>query len=439
MTDISSAGTYALSIVAVLVAYLLGAIPFGYIITRAAKGIDIRTVGSGNIGATNVGRVLGRRYFFLVLALDLLKGWIPTLGFPWLLRRSFGFVPVDLPVLIGLAAILGHTFPIYLRFRGGKGVATSLGVILALDPASCAVAAIVFGAVLLTTRYMSLASIVGGVGFAAAHLIGQSEPLNREHIAMSLFSIAVVALLLVRHRSNLARIRAGTESRVNLGRSRPRDIDSPTPPNSMTDPPRGRIVVILALALVILSMAVAAGIWLVRNANRPVTLAAGPWALRETDRFSTGQQRVNRVAFATGGHRLAGIGPRYNHLLLYDVNADLKLRIIAETPLEGRPVSIIALGSRFIVLQRPPAIRSIWSRAGGRSSIGTGRKSVRVNWPDIIRTTWCSHRWPFRLHPEFRPVRRRWEEAHAGAGCRGDRRGRGLGQIGGTPHARPFR
>ena len=353
MTDISSASTFALSSVAILVAYLLGAIPFGYIITRAASGIDIRTVGSGNIGATNVGRVLGRRYFFLVLALDLFKGLIPTLGFPWLFRRSFGPVPVDLPVLIGLAAILGHTFPVYLRFRGGKGVATSLGVILALDPASCGVAAIVFGAVLLTTRYMSLASIVGGVGFAASHLFRQDEPLNREHIAMSLFSIAVVALLLIRHRSNFARIRAGTENRVDLGRSRPSDRNPPTPPSSPTDPPRGRIVPILALVLVVLSIAVVAAVWLVRNANHPVAMAAGPWALRETDRYATGQQRVDRVAFAAGGDRLAGIGPRYNHLLIYEVDTSLRLRPIAETPLEGRPVSIVALGSRFIILQRP--------------------------------------------------------------------------------------
>ncbi len=221
MTETSSAATFALSTLAVLAAYLLGSIPFGYLIARAVKGIDIRTVGSGNLGATNVGRILGARYFWLVLALDLLKGLLPTLAFPWLVDRFLGFVPVDLPVLIAMAAILGHTFPVYLKFRGGKGVATSVGVVLALDPISCGVAAIVFGVVLWTSQYMSLASLIGGVGFASAHLLRQTKPLSREHIAMSLFSIAVVALLVVRHRSNLARIRAGTENRVNLRGSAP--------------------------------------------------------------------------------------------------------------------------------------------------------------------------------------------------------------------------
>ena len=96
--------------------------------------------------------------------LDLLKGFLPTLGFPWLVSRLTGIVPVDLPVLIALAAILGHTFPIYLRFRGGKGVATSLGAVLALDPVSCAVAVVAFGGLLLVTRYVSLSSLVARAG-----------------------------------------------------------------------------------------------------------------------------------------------------------------------------------------------------------------------------------------------------------------------------------
>ena len=126
----------ALSALSVLAAYLAGSIPFGYLVVYWVKGIDIRTVGSGNLGATNVGRALGFRYFLLVFLLDMLKGFLPTLGFPMLVSRLSGAAPADLPVAVALAAILGHTFPVYLKFRGGKGVATSVGTVLALDPVS---------------------------------------------------------------------------------------------------------------------------------------------------------------------------------------------------------------------------------------------------------------------------------------------------------------
>src|SRR3954468_15758840 len=116
--------TALVATLAVVVAYLIGAIPFAYLVVYWAKGIDIRTVGSGNVGATNVGRVLGFRYFLLVFALDVLKGLLPTLGIPRAVAAE-GFGVPALPVLVALATILGHNFPIYLKFRGGKGVATS--------------------------------------------------------------------------------------------------------------------------------------------------------------------------------------------------------------------------------------------------------------------------------------------------------------------------
>src|SRR5271166_804174 len=115
-----------------LLGYLIGSIPFGYLVYYWIRGVDIRTVGSGNIGATNVGRNLGFRYFLLVFALDVLKGFVPTAGLP-LGLKSMGIVPpADLPVFVALASILGHNFPVHLRFKGGKGVATSLGGLLAL-------------------------------------------------------------------------------------------------------------------------------------------------------------------------------------------------------------------------------------------------------------------------------------------------------------------
>ena len=124
-----------------LAGYLVGSIPFGYLVYYWARGVDIRTVGSGNIGATNVGRQLGFRYFLLVFALDVLKGLVPTLGVP-LGIKSMGIEPTaDLPVFVALASILGHNFPVYLKLQGGKGVATSLGALLALDPIACGAAA----------------------------------------------------------------------------------------------------------------------------------------------------------------------------------------------------------------------------------------------------------------------------------------------------------
>ena len=131
--------------------------------------------------------------------------------FPWLLTRYAGSCPVDLPVLLALAAILGHNFPIYLGFRGGKGVATSLGGVLALDPISCGFAVLGFAAVFVVTRYVSLSALLAGVAFVAAHFWRDPSPWNRNHVAMSIFSIAVLVLLFVRHRSNIARIWAGTE------------------------------------------------------------------------------------------------------------------------------------------------------------------------------------------------------------------------------------
>jgi acyl-phosphate glycerol 3-phosphate acyltransferase len=377
------------SMLAVLAAYLIGAIPFGYLIARAVRGIDIRTVGSGNLGATNVGRVLGRRYFFIVLALDLAKGLLPTLGLPWLVGRLTGAVPVDLPVLVALAAILGHTFPIYLKFRGGKGVATSLGAVLALDPASCAAAILVFGVVLVITRYMSLASLLGGAGFTAAHFILTPAPFSREHIAMSLFSVAVVGLLVVRHRSNIARIRQGTENRVNLGRSKKRD-DRVSPASG------GRIGLLLVLGLAGLSTAGVAGTWLVRNAARTIEAQAGPWSLKETDRLVTGQQRVDRVAFAAGGDRLAGICPRYNTLLIYQVDGAGTLKPIAETQLEGRPVGVVALGSRFAVLQRPAGdakhLEPGWWELFDREGRRVGSRHLSGFYPDDLAASPDGHR-----------------------------------------------
>jgi acyl-phosphate glycerol 3-phosphate acyltransferase len=340
-----SAISLPLSALTVLAAYLAGSIPFGYLVTYWVKGIDIRTVGSGNLGATNVGRTLGFRYFLLVFLLDMLKGFLPTIGFPWLVNQLTGSGPADLPVLVALAAILGHTFPVYLKFRGGKGVATSVGTVLALDPISCAVSVVAFGGSLALTRYVSLASLLGGLAFVAAHFARAASPLSREHIAMTLFSTAVVVLLFVRHRGNLARIWAGTERRVGFrGRGdQPDDRDHPS----------GKVVVVVLVVLVVISSVLVCGIQFYRHATEPIQVSAGPWTLRETDRTTTGQQRVDRVAFAAEGSRLAATCPRYDRVVIYSVEPDGKLAQIREIQLEGRPVALVTLGDRFVVLETP--------------------------------------------------------------------------------------
>ncbi len=345
----SLTNSMALAALAVAAAYLIGSIPFGYLIAYWVKGIDIRTAGSGNLGATNVGRILGFRYFLLVLALDLLKGFLPTFGFPKVFRSLTGSVSADLPVLIALAAILGHTFPVYLKFRGGKGVATSLGGVLALDPVSCAVAVAAFGALLVATRYVSLSALGAGLAFLAWHFPRDPFPFSREHIAMSLFSITVMALLFVRHRGNLARIWAGTERRVNFRRS--------GAGAGGHQQPTGKISALLVASLVVLSLSLVAGFRLYHHLTEPIEATAGPWTMRETDRVMTGQQRVDRVAFAAAGSRLAATCPRYDRVMVYNVEQAGKLALIKEIELEGRPVALATVGDRFVVLARPSGDR----------------------------------------------------------------------------------
>lgn len=195
-----------------ILAYLIGAIPFGLLIVRAVKGIDVRTVGSGNIGATNVKRVLGTKGFIGVLVLDALKGLIPPLAAPWL-AGALGLDPVPpwLPVGAALAAIVGHNFPVYLGFKGGKGVATSLGAVLALDPIGALIAAGAFVFFLVTTRYMSISSLLGALAFGVAWFARARPPFDRAHAPMSLFVLLAVTMMIVRHRANVGRLLAGTE------------------------------------------------------------------------------------------------------------------------------------------------------------------------------------------------------------------------------------
>ncbi len=193
----------------IAVSYLVGSIPFGYIAGRVLKGIDVRDFGSGATGATNVMRTLGRGPFALVLAADALKGYGPVLV-TWFLFESH-----DLQVASGLAAVLGHDFPLYIGFRGGRGVATSFGVYaaLALPVSLSLLAAGLF--IILTFRYMSLMSIIT-VPLGALALLALAVVEGGDHYTYSkaVFGAFATALVLLRHGGNIRRLVRGTEPKV---------------------------------------------------------------------------------------------------------------------------------------------------------------------------------------------------------------------------------
>jgi acyl phosphate:glycerol-3-phosphate acyltransferase len=202
-------------------AYVVGSIPFGLMIGKA-RGIDPRKAGSGNIGATNVGRLLGGKFFALVFTLDLLKGMLPTLAAGALLHfaKDLNALSYALWLSVGFAAILGHMYSLFLGFKGGKGVATSTGVILGVYPyytVAGIVALLLFVLVLKITRYVSLASMMGAAGFALAYLtlgLALKWDVFGRQLPLLLFAILVVAMIVTKHRANIARLRAGTENRI---------------------------------------------------------------------------------------------------------------------------------------------------------------------------------------------------------------------------------
>lgn len=212
-------------VILIIGAYLLGSIPFGLIIA-GAHGKDLRSVGSGNIGATNLSRALGRKWAYFCFCLDVLKGLVPMLITSWFISTRPGVAELLFALAVGCAAVLGHIFPIYLKFRGGKGVATSFGVALGLWPyyTICAAIAIaIWTAVVLIWRYISLASIVASVAFPVV-LIVAIILIPNWHLAnlWPLFTaaVAIPVMVIVRHRENIKRLIAGTENRILKDKAR---------------------------------------------------------------------------------------------------------------------------------------------------------------------------------------------------------------------------
>ena len=201
-------------ILIVLGGYLLGSIPFGYLVAKA-KGIDIRSVGSGNIGATNAMRVLGKPAGIFVLAMDALKGYAAV----WLagvLVNKFN-VNADfetLRVIAGIGAVLGHNYTCWLKFKGGKGIATTAGVYLALAPWALLIAFTVFLLAVVITRYISVGSISGAV--AVVITVWVMMPQN---LLLCIVTTALGALAIYKHKTNIQRLMAGTENRFGKKKS----------------------------------------------------------------------------------------------------------------------------------------------------------------------------------------------------------------------------
>jgi glycerol-3-phosphate acyltransferase PlsY len=199
-------------IVVALLAYLLGSIPTGYLVARA-RGIDIRTVGSGNIGATNVFRYMGVPAGIFVLLADALKGWLAVILIARLVSAWFSVQPTDqarewMDIIAGISAILGHNFTCWLHFKGGKGIATSAGVLAALVPWALLIILAIWGLVLGLTRYVSLASIIAAAALPFAAWLTRAAPAA---VGMS----AVMGLLAIyKHRANIKRLLSGTENRI---------------------------------------------------------------------------------------------------------------------------------------------------------------------------------------------------------------------------------
>lgn len=187
---------------ALLVAYLVGSIPFGYLIGRL-RGVDVRTVGSKNIGATNVYRTVGKKWGLLAFACDFLKGFVPAF-----LASSFVEPSSSLPVLVGLAAVIGHTLTVFMRFKGGKGVATAFGMMVALATYPALLAFAVFVVTVWLSHYISLGSILAAATLAVLVWVFPVLPLMR------VIAVFVAVFVICKHKSNIQRLLNGCENKI---------------------------------------------------------------------------------------------------------------------------------------------------------------------------------------------------------------------------------
>ena len=206
-----------ITVLLILIAYVLGSIPNALWVGKTFKNIDVREHGSKNTGSTNAARVLGAKLGIFTLILDILKGALPTyLGIVLganLLTRITGIDKLDI-IVIGMAAILGHTFSLFLKFKGGKAVATTLGVFLVLVPYAILILLVVFFVIFGLTKYVSLASIVSAVALPI------TVYLTTRHIPLTVLGIIIGLLVIIRHKENIKRLINGTESKLSFSKDK---------------------------------------------------------------------------------------------------------------------------------------------------------------------------------------------------------------------------
>lgn len=207
----------------VILAYLIGSIPTSVWVSKSVFNIDIRNYGSGNAGATNTFRVLGSKWGSFVMLVDVTKGFIATSLYilvPFYLTNELA--RTNFMIILGLASIVGHIFPIWAEFKGGKGVATLLGMAIAIQPIVAILCLVVFALTLVTTRFVSLSSMLAGVAFMVMILF----IFNEKETMYRLFAIIVALMVVITHQKNIGRLLKGTENKVPLFKNRNKSQDA---------------------------------------------------------------------------------------------------------------------------------------------------------------------------------------------------------------------
>lgn len=201
-------------ILAIVLAYLIGSVPTSVWIGRVFYGIDVRTKGSGNAGATNTIRVLGYKAGIPVLIFDIFKGWFAVFIAVFFYDETIGFPDfLDLKIILSIAAVIGHVFPVYVGFNGGKGIATLLGVGIALYPQAAWIVVLIFIIVLIISGYVSLSSMIAAISlpFIEYFLLGHNQ-----HYSLIILSIAVAVFVPITHRKNIKRLINKEESKFSI-------------------------------------------------------------------------------------------------------------------------------------------------------------------------------------------------------------------------------